>query len=85
MSQERIDTVTSEFRALQNEIGEMESYEFGQDAGIYKGNAHYALVAEFQSESDLKAYVMHPKHQEFLSNVAGPILESFQSAQFYIS
>jgi len=84
VSQERIDAVTSEFRKLKNKIEEIKAYEFGHDAGIYNGNANYALIAEFESESDLKAYVVHPKHQEFLSKVAGPILESFQSAQFKI-
>ena len=84
VSQEKIDLVTSGFSKLKNEIEEIKSYEFGQDAGIYNGNANYALIAEFESTSDLKTYVMHPKHQEFLSKVAGPILESFQSSQFEV-
>ncbi len=81
-SQDQIDDVTSAFRDLEKEIEEIVSYSFGEDASIYRGNAHYALIAEFKSESDLKAYVVHPSHQELLSKVTGPILESFQSIQF---
>ena len=84
VTQKQIDAVTAEFRVLGDEIEEVVSYEFGQDAGIYKGNANYALVAEFRSESDLKAYVVHPRHQELLSRVTGPILKSFLSAQFNV-
>jgi heme-degrading monooxygenase HmoA len=85
VSQEQIDTVTAEFRALGDEIEEVAGYEFGQDARIYKGNADYALVAEFKNEADLKAYVVHPRHQELLAKVTGPILKSFLSVQFNVS
>lgn len=85
VSQEQIDTVTAEFRALGDEIEEVVGYEFGQDAQIYKGNADYALVAEFRNKSDLKAYVVHPRHQELLAKVTGPILKSFLSVQFNVS
>lgn len=55
VSQRQIDAVTAGFRALSEEIPEIVSYTFGPDAGIYKSNAGYALVAEFRNESDLKA------------------------------
>ena len=82
VTQEQVDVVTSAFRQLGEQLEEIVSYSFGQDAGIYRGNADYVLVAEFRNESDLKAYVVHPAHQELLSRVTGPILESFQSIQF---
>ena len=85
VSQDQIDDVTSAFRDLGKEIEGIGSYSFGQDAGIYRGNADYALIAEFRNESDLKAYVVHPSHQELLSKVTGPILDSFQSIQFNVS
>ncbi|WP_372865141.1 Dabb family protein [Spongiibacter sp.] len=81
-SQADIDAVTAGLSALPEAIPEIVSYQFGPDAGIYRGNADYALVAEFHSEADLKTYVNHPRHQQFLQEVAGPILESFQSVQF---
>lgn len=85
VSQNQIDTVTSAFNDLGKEIAGVVSYSFGQDAGIYRGNANYAFIAEFRNEADLKAYVVHPSHQELLSTVTGPILESFQAIQFKVS
>ena len=84
VSQEQINAVTAGFRSLGEEIEEVVGYEFGQDAQIFKGNADYALVAEFQNESDLRAYVVHPRHQELLAKVTGPLLKSFQSVQFNV-
>jgi len=82
VSQEQVAAVTAAFRDLAAEIDEVVSYSFGADAGIYRGNADYALVAQFRDEADLKAYVVHPKHQELLAKVTGPIMESFLSVQF---
>tara|TARA_R110002167_G_scaffold206052_1_gene410082 strand:+ start:2317 stop:2613 length:297 start_codon:yes stop_codon:yes gene_type:complete len=82
VSSEQIDRVTTGFQDLKNQISEIAHYSFGKDASIYRGNADYALVAEFISEEDLKIYVAHPKHQEFMREVTGPIMESFQSIQF---
>lgn len=84
VSQAQIDAVTSAFQELGKEIPEVLNYSFGQDAGIYRGNANYALIAEFRNEADLKAYVVHPSHQALLSTVTGPILKSFQSIQFKV-
>jgi hypothetical protein len=82
VSSKEIDRVTSGFQDLKDQIKGIASYSFGEDASIYRGNADYALIAEFLSEADLKAYVEHPKHQEFMREVTGPIMESFQSIQF---
>ena len=82
---EQVAQVTAEFAKLQDSIEEIQSYQFGPDAGIFKGNASYALLAEFNSEADLKRYAAHPLHQAFLENVAAPILDSFQSLQFNLN
>lgn len=81
VSQNQIDKVAASFQELKEEIPEIVSYRFGEDAGIFKGNADYVLIAEFENEEDLKAYVKHPRHQDLLANITGPILESFQSIQ----
>lgn len=70
------------FTDLASQIDEIQRYEFGPDLSFYRGNADYALVAEFLSQADVEIYVQHPLHQAFLKNVAGPILASFMSAQF---
>ena len=82
VSREKVEAVTAAFNSLREEIPEIVSYCFGENAGIYKGNADYALLAEFKSEADLKAYVVHPSHQKLMSEITGPIMKSFQSIQF---
>lgn len=76
--------VTEGFSVLAETIPEIKSYTFGADAGIYKGNADYGLVADFETEVDFTTYVTHPKHQAFMKNVTGPLIASFQSIQFVI-
>lgn len=81
-SQQQIEALTAGLSQLAQQIPEIISYSFGPDAGIFRGNADYALIAEFNNEADLKAYVFHPSHQQFMNDVAGPLLASFQSMQF---
>ncbi|MAK44629.1 MAG: stress protein [Spongiibacter sp.] len=76
-----IDAVSQGLARLPEDIPEIVSYHFGPDAKLYRGNADYALVAEFRCEADLKTYVTHPSHQRFMKEVASPILDTFQSVQ----
>ncbi len=82
VSAEQVDVLTAKFSELKAGVGEIKSYQYGPDVGLIKGNADYVIVAEFESEADLKAYLVHPLHRQLLAEVAGPILDSFQSAQF---
>lgn len=84
VSPDQVDAVTESLGKIKSEIDVVKSYQYGADAGLIKGNADYGIVAEFESEADLKAYVVHPLHQRLLTEVAGPILDSFQSAQFTV-
>lgn len=77
-----IAQVDEGFARLADEIKEIAAFRFGADLGLYKGNADYALLAEFASEEDLNTYVHHPMHKAFLSDVTGPLLHSFQCLQF---
>ena len=79
---EALAAVDAAFARLRDVIPQVARYEFGADADFYRGNADYALVAEFDCEEDLRAYVTHPDHLALLKEVTGPILESFQSVQF---
>ena len=79
---EAIAAVGLAFADLRQRVPEIVSYDYGPDAGYYRGNADYVLVAQFACEDDLRTYVSHPEHLALLKDVTGPILESFQSVQF---
>jgi hypothetical protein len=76
-----IAAVDAGFAELAEQIPQIKSCRYGSDLGLFKGNADYALVAEFENEDDLMHYVHHPLHKAFLADVTGPLLQSFQSLQ----
>ncbi len=80
-TEDAIQEVTEGFSRLASLIPEIQSCDYGPDAGIYRGNADYAFVAEFRNEDDLRSYVLHSEHQAFMKTVTGPIMESFLSTQ----
>lgn len=84
-TEEAVAEVTAGFARLRDELDEIKAYEFGPDAGIYRGNDDYVVIGEFENEAEFKTYVMHPKHQTLLAEVTGPILASFQSVQIEVS
>ena len=67
---------------LPGKIPEIRSYQFGPDLRVNKRNAHYVLVADFESRAAFETYVDHPAHVDLMKNLTGPILASFSSAQF---
>ena len=79
-----IDAVSAAFAKLPGLIAQIRNYQFGPDLGIYQGNADYILVADFDNEADLKAYVTHPDHNALMQDVTAPIMASFSSAQFQL-
>jgi len=79
---ECIAAITENFAKLPAVIPEIKSYEFGPDAGVIKNGADYALVAKFNNAEELKTYIKHQAHQDFMKHYSMPYIESFQSAQF---
>lgn len=81
--QQAIELISEGFDDLIKSIPEIHAFQHGQDARIFKGNADYALVAEFQTEAELKSYARNPKHQEFMARLIFPVIESYQCVQFH--
>ena len=80
-----IHKVIDAFDKLPALIPEIKSCRHGSDAGIFSGNADYAVVMEFDNEADLKTYVFHPEHKKLLEEATGPILASYSGAQLATS
>jgi hypothetical protein len=79
---EAVAEVTRGLTALPGQIPEIRAYRFGPDLGLNRRNANYVLVADFENQADFESYVVHPAHVDFMTNLTGPILESFNAAQF---
>lgn len=75
-TKEQIQGVEEAFRALPGKISEIKDFEWGTNNSPEphsKGFTHCFLVT-FASEEDRDAYLPHPAHKQFASNL-GPILE----------
>jgi len=82
ITDQALTAITENFGKLPAAIPEIKSYEFGPDAGVMKGGADYALIAKFDNAEQLKTYMKHQAHQDFMAEYSMPYIESFQSAQF---
>lgn len=59
-------------------------YEFGPDLGLIEGNPDMALVADFDSEEDWRAYQSHPEHQAVSREVVQPIAAEMIRVQYRV-
>lgn len=59
-------------------------YEFGLDLGLGDGNPDLALVADFASESDWRAYASHPEHLAMSQRAIAPIKGAMTRVQYVV-
>lgn len=59
-------------------------YEFGLDLGLWEGNHDLAIVADFASEDDWRAYQSHPDHIAFSEKDIRPIAASMTRVQYRV-
>lgn len=78
---EQVEAMVSGLRSLPAQIDAIGSYEVGRDLGLAEGNATVAIQATFASPEDLEAYVVHPAHQEVVTELIRPIAASVSRAQ----
>jgi len=75
------DTIVAELEAFVPKCPEIRSYAVGRDIGITPGAADVAVVAEFDSIDDYKAYSSHPEHQRISAEFIRPNLASMVRLQ----
>lgn len=59
-------------------------YEFGADLAIGEGNPDFALVADFDSEEDWRAYQSHPDHLVLINDLVKPIVKEAIRVQYEV-
>ncbi len=59
-------------------------YEFGTDLAISEGNPDLALVADFDSEEDWRAYQSHPDHLVLVNDLVKPIIREAIRVQYLV-
>ncbi|MBT8079287.1 MAG: Dabb family protein [Gammaproteobacteria bacterium] len=65
VSAEEIESIGRGFAEISAIVDGIRRFEFGPDLGLMDGTYDYALVIDFDSQGDWKAYLEHPKHVAF--------------------
>ena len=73
---EQIQALEDALTRLPGEVPEIRAYRLGADLGLGAGNADFAVVADFASLEDWRAYVQHPAHVRVIEEFILPIRES---------
>jgi hypothetical protein len=66
-------------------VGTMLDYRHGRDARINEGTYDYAVVGDFATLDDYRAYLDHPDHLALRSDLLEPILAERASIQFELA
>lgn len=69
---------------LPHVIPQIKRYEFGPDLGLGDSNPDMALVADFDSEEDWRAYNSHPAHQVVVNELVAPIATEAIRVQYQV-
>ncbi len=58
------------------------SMKVGRDLALLDGNAHYGIVAQFESADAFAAYSVHPAHGDVIYPALGQHMAGYSTAQF---
>ena len=81
---ETVEAVVTALRALPARIPEIRAYSVGRDAGVAEGNAHLAVVADFDDVEGWRVYRDDPEHQRVIAELIRPNLADRTAAQFHV-
>jgi len=80
----QIREVATGLAALPPLMTGLRAYHFGPDAGLVRGNADFAVVADFDDAQSYLAYRGHPAHRAVVEQLVQPIAWSRVMLQFEI-
>lgn len=67
---------------LAQTIDEISAYTYGADLRLRDGTWDFAVVADFETPADFRAYAEHPDHVAFIKERLTPVLKDRASLQF---
>ena len=71
--------------AMRAEIPEIQSYSFGDDAGLGgDGNHDFVVVGEFADEAAYRTYAEHPVHVALIKELIRPIVAARSVIQYEV-
>jgi hypothetical protein len=79
---EHVAAVAAQLRELPDRIPALRSYRVGRDLGLAPGNAHLAVLAEFDDIDGYLSYRDDPAHRRIIDEMILPHLRTRSAAQF---
>lgn len=76
------ESVRAGLAELPGAIPQIRSYQFGDDAGVAEGNFDFAVVADFDNESDYRVYAAHERHQTLIAERIRPLVAERVAVQY---
>jgi hypothetical protein len=77
-----VRTIVDALNTLPARIPALRDYRFGVDVGLAEGNAHFAVVAEFDDVAGYVTYRDDAEHQRIIAELIRPRLASRVAAQY---
>ena len=83
-TEEEIDAALEGLATMPAKVPGILRYEFGLDLKLVQGNPGLALVADFASADDWKAYQDHPDHRALVDSAIAPIKGEMTRVQYLV-
>lgn len=83
-TKEQIDAAVDRLRTMPGLVPGILRYDVGLDLRLGADNPDLALVADFGSEADWRAYLSHPEHLAMSTAVIAPIKETMTRVQYLV-
>ena len=77
-----VRVIVDALNTLPARIPALRDYRVGIDVGLAEGNAHFAVVAEFDDVAGYVTYRDDPEHQRIIAELIRPRLASRVAAQY---
>ncbi len=81
---EQIDAALTALGTMPALVPGILRYQFGLDLEIMEGNPDLALIADFASEDDWRAYLSHPDHEAMAAKAIAPIKGAMTRIQYLV-
>ena len=82
---EQVAAVAAGLDSMPHSVPGILAYRHGDDLGLSSTTADYALVADFATVEDYRAYAGHPHHLAFIEECIRPIAANIHRVQFHVS
>lgn len=80
---DHIQSVAARLRELPAHLPALKGYQVGRDMGLAPGNAHLAVIAEFDDIDGYIDYRDDPAHRRIIEEMILPHLRQRSAAQFH--